>query len=643
MAVIKSKAPGLPGVHVSSLLFICALLPALLFKGQQIEFFAISQMVLMIWAGWIFLQAYNPGLRIPKTSLALCLTLFWLWLALSLFWSLAPNISVINFWWIGSLVLVFWLYTLTPDRSALWPHVAAIILVIGLFLALMSIYQFHVLEQQARSVFETRNTHAAFLNLVALPASAYFLLTIANKAAPRHYSVMLGAALCILFASIFLTASRGASLSLAIGLGLLAVLTVKRVPKRAMFLLFGLLIVAYTVANIPVGGSGLSERLPELLQDSPRRLIWESSWNLLQNSPWRGIGIGLFYLAYPPYRHPADATDGFFAHNDYLQIWIEAGLPGLLLLLAVLGAALWLFARALRKTKVRDEIRIEMTGLFCGLMAIAGHSVVDFNLYILSIMMLSGLAMARFHELATGTLKAPSMWLRPSRFLGKQTYPIIVVLLVLLPVLYFAALGLANSYFDKGMALAREGKLQEANLSLVTAERLTPADDRPLIAHADLYRHALSVLSPNEYGRKDLYEKALRFLDQAEKDNPLRGLAFIVRGRLYRQNPEFAGESANELAAGSFRRALALDPRLFQGRMDYVSLLLQAGKKDEALQSLEEGVRFNYPRMPELIPFYKLTARLQGEAGRMEEARVLEAKARQLEIPADAGFPLGGK
>ena len=188
--MIRKKTSNLPAVHASSLLFICALLPALLFKGPQIEFFAVTQIVLVIWLGWIFMHSHKSGLHIPKTALALCLTLFWLWLALSIAWSLAPSISVINFWWVGSLVLVFWLYTLTPNRDALWAHAAAILLVIGAVLALMGIYQVLVLEQQARSVFETRNTHAAFLNLVALPASAYFLQTIANKAAATKATIV---------------------------------------------------------------------------------------------------------------------------------------------------------------------------------------------------------------------------------------------------------------------------------------------------------------------------------------------------------------------------------------------------------------------------------------------------------------------
>ncbi len=635
------RTANLPAVHASTLFFICALMPALLFKGPQIEFFAITQVVLMLWLGWIVLHSYESGLPIPKTPLALCLTLFWAWLALSLTWSLAPSISAINFWWVGSLVLVFWLYTLTPDRDVLWSHAAAIILVIGLVLALMGIYQVLVQEQQARSVFETRNTHAAFVNLVALPASAYFLQTTIHKTVPRHKSIILGLVLFFLFASIFLSASRGATLSLGITVGLLAALSLRSVPHRSLVLLLGLLVAAFLFTKLSHGELG--ERMVQVMQDAPRRLIWESSWNLLQAAPWQGIGLGLFYLAYTAYRNPLDQSGGFFAHNDYLQIWIETGLPGLLLLLAVLLATAWLFARALRKTKMHGDAHIEMSGLFCGLMSVAGHSAVDFNLYILSIMMISGLAMGRLHELLTREIKSSSLVLRPSRFVGKQAFPLIVVLLVLAPVLYFIALGTANSYFDKGLALAREGKLREADERLAIAHRLTPADDRMLIAHGDLYRHAITLLPAEATDeKKALYEDALRLLDKAQAANSLRAITHIIRGRLYQQNLALAGATGYELAAESFRQGLSQNPRLFQGRTEFAELLLQHGNKEQALQTLDEGAKYEYYPAPELIPFYTLTAKLRREVGRVGEAFVLESKIRGLEQQAKASYYLRG-
>jgi O-antigen ligase len=639
--MIKGKALSLPSLHVSSLLFICALIPALLFKGPQIEFFAVTQILLVIWLGWVVLQSHRSGLSIPKTSLALCLTLFWLWLAISLLWSTAPSISVINFWWVGSLVLVFWLYTLTPDRDALWSHVAIILLVLGLVLALMGIYQVYILEQMARSVFETRNTHAAFLNLMAVPASGYLLLLMADKRAARRHAVLLAAVLYILFLGIFVAAGRGASVSLALSLGVLVALTIRQASSRGIVLLLALLAVAFLTTKISHGE--LSERIAHLAQDPTRRMIWESSWNMLKASPWHGIGLGLYYLAFPPYRNPMDNSGGFFAHNDYLQVWIETGFPGLLLLLAVLLAALWLLTRALSVKTMNASIRFELTGLFCGLLAVAGHSFVDFNLYILSIMMISGLVMGRFHQLAAHELKSASIRIRFFPLIGKQAFPVIVVLLLLIPAMYFVSLGMANSFYSKALTQSREGKLQEADKSLTTAESLTPADDRTLIAHADLYRHAITLLpSDAEGSKKLLYEDALKFLEEAQRDNPLRGLTFVIRGRLYQQNPGLANDDGYELAAESFRRALKLDPRLFQGRMDYVTLLLQGGRKEEALQTLEEGVKYYYPDMPGLIPFYSLTARLRRETGDVERAEVMEDKVASLKQQTMNSYSLSG-
>ncbi len=646
--MIRKKSISIPTVHSSTLLFICALLPALLFKGPNIEFFAITQIVLVMWLGLVVLRSYDSGIRIPKSMLALCLTLFWSWLALSLAWSTAPNISVINFWWVGSLVLVFWLYTLTPDRDSLWSHASMIMLVLGLVAALMAIYQVQVYGEQARSVFETRNTHAAFLNIIVLPASAYLLQLMSGKGVPRHYAMALSIVLYILFLSIFMTASRGATLSLVISLGVLIALTVRYVPGRTIILLLLLTLAAFLTTKIAgeAGGVGreLSERLPSLMQDTGRRIIWESSWNLLKDSPWYGIGLGLFYLAYPPYRNPVDNSGGFFAHNDYLQIWIETGLPGLLLLLSVLFSALWLFMSVLNKSRLNKDARVELTGLFCGLLAVASHSFVDFNLYILSIMMMAGLVMGRFHSLAARELGIPSMHVPITTVVGKLAFPIIVILLAFIPIFYFVALGAANSYYDRALMLAQQGSLEAADKNLAAAQRLTPWDDRVLIAHADLYRHAASLLSSDVdiTSRKSLYKDAILLLDRAQQANPLRGLADVIRSRLHQENPELAGDAGSELAAESLRRALALSPKMFQARLEYVQLLLQQGKRDEAYVVMEEGVKYEYYFIPNLIPFYSLAAKLRREAGRLEAAMVLEKKVHDLEMQAKASYSFRG-
>ena len=69
---------------------------------------------------------------------------------------------------------------------------------------------------------------------------------------------------------------------------------------------------------------------------------------MLMDAPWLGIGLGTYWLYWPTYRHPDDTSGGFYVHNDYLQIWIETGLPGFLLLLAVYVAVFIMFVRLVR-------------------------------------------------------------------------------------------------------------------------------------------------------------------------------------------------------------------------------------------------------------------------------------------------------
>jgi tetratricopeptide (TPR) repeat protein len=164
-----------------------------------------------------------------------------------------------------------------------------------------------------------------------------------------------------------------------------------------------------------------------------------------------------------------------------------------------------------------------------------------------------------------------------------------------------------------------------------------------LIAHADLYRHAITLLPPDAEGSKKLlYQDALKFLDRAQHVNSLRGLTYVIRGRLYQQNPALAGDNGYELATDAFRRALALNPKMFQGRMDYAAIVLQHGNKDEALRILDAGLKYVYYDMPDLIPFYSLAAKLKRELGREEDAKTLEDKVRYLEKQAAASYYLRG-
>jgi O-antigen ligase len=68
--------------------------------------------------------------------------------------------------------------------------------------------------------------------------------------------------------------------------------------------------------------------------------IWLDAINGLT---WLGNGLGSFYSTYPAHATHLDITwiQPVHAHNDFLEVLFELGLPGLVLLLAFLAAIFW--------------------------------------------------------------------------------------------------------------------------------------------------------------------------------------------------------------------------------------------------------------------------------------------------------------
>ena len=130
-----------------------------------------------------------------------------------------------------------------------FPGTYVVVLIIGIMLALLSFYQQLRLGAQAQSTFLTRNSHAGLMCLIAIPASSYFLLTHGRCTSAFWTSWMLGPVLFVLYFSIALTSSRGATVGLLMGLAVIVWLAygVSRDARLAIFL--GIVVVAYVAAN----------------------------------------------------------------------------------------------------------------------------------------------------------------------------------------------------------------------------------------------------------------------------------------------------------------------------------------------------------------------------------------------------------
>ena len=611
----------------ASVIFLGALTAALFYHGHNIAFLGLAQALLVVWLLRVAWQGYAAEITVPKTLVTSCITLFWVWSAASLAWTPVLHTSTLSFWLIGTLPLVFWLFTLAPDRDRVWNCTFVLLIGTGLTLAAVGAWQLLLLHVSPRSVFLNINSHAALLNLIALPVAGYFLSARARGERWDARSAALALALFVLVYGMAITRGRAAALTFLVGAGLLLAVSLRRLPKKDLLLFVGLIATAFVLANLSWHG-GVRERM-ETLYDlggagATRFIIWRQSWAMLQDGPWWGRGLGLYGLEFPRYRDPSDSNAGYFVHNDYLQIWIELGLPGLVLFIAVMLGALWMFVRAMRSAAMPAERKIEMAGLFSGLVAIALHSFLDFNFYVLAILTAAGLMLGRFHSIAMIGEGANNLVLNPSSVLGPRAYRIIVGLLALSPLIYFISIGVSALEYERALKLAGNGRFQEADAALSWAARLSPSSDNVLLSQADLYRHLLSSLPvEKEIERNLLFTQASRLLDRAERLNSLNPRSVAVRGQLLEENPKLAAGTWPENAIQAYQQSLKLNPRHYHARLKYAKFLYRLGRRDQARRVVEDGMRHWYYETEDIVPYYAFVARLRLEAGEKDRGIAL--------------------
>jgi hypothetical protein len=146
--------------------------------------------------------------------------------------------------------------------------------------------------------------------------------------------------------AILLSGSRGAVLALAAGLCLLAAMLRPRLRAVAKMVAFAVL--AIEVFYFSPAGGRLRARAHWIGEDragGARPLLWRDSLRMAVAKPLVGFGLDTFVADFPRYQSEELARaypdfDHESPHNIFLDALTEEGLPGLFLLVAVIGAGL---------------------------------------------------------------------------------------------------------------------------------------------------------------------------------------------------------------------------------------------------------------------------------------------------------------
>jgi len=216
-------------------------------------------------------------------------------------------------------------------------------------------------------------------SLVILLPVALAVLLFAGKQLHWLERVLTGLAIVGMAAILVLTLSRGAWLTTGVALAILVTLRWRygwlgsilvAAAGGGLIYLVGaqqVLMFLLSTSTLPDGGSRLE--------------FWARALHMIQDFPFTGIGMGSFTpvadLLYPFYNAAAHSLS--HAHNLFLQIAVDLGLPGLIAWLAIfitMVALSWRLVR-LGKTSGDGWLAGLGAGLLCSQVALAVHGMFD--------------------------------------------------------------------------------------------------------------------------------------------------------------------------------------------------------------------------------------------------------------------------
>jgi O-antigen ligase len=248
---------------------------------------------------------------------------------------------------------------------------------------------------------------AFFLNLL-IPLALAQLLTATHYAEdPRRFRdhliqavnsdnrvLVQTAAVVTMAVAVILTGSRGGILGLILALVLffqaMVYLTRSRRSKQRLKYIF----VAILLVAIAVGMQNTFQRILKTSDDlgAGRFEFWRDSVTMVKALPFAGAGLGTYRYTFLPFFTGTHSLWITNAHNEYLELLAEAGIPGTLLILGLLAVPL---VRLVRVWNSRHHplARTMGAGVMAALLAVLAHSFFDFALRIPAVMFYSVLVL----------------------------------------------------------------------------------------------------------------------------------------------------------------------------------------------------------------------------------------------------------
>src|SRR5437667_56378 len=232
--------------------------------------------------------------------------------------------------------------------------------------------------------YVNHNHYAGLMEMLAPVPLVFALSRYAHG--PRRTMAAIAAA--IMASTIFLSGSRGGMVAFAVQMAALAGILVRRRKSKRLALVSGAFLVISVGLLAWLGGGELTKRMASIrtearaeLSGGTRLEITRDGLKMFTRKPVVGWGMGVFPDVYPEFRSFYSDLFVNAAHDDYLQLLMEMGGLGFIVMLWFLVIVYRRAGKKIRKW-VHDANGATSLAATLGITGILVHSLFDFNLQI---------------------------------------------------------------------------------------------------------------------------------------------------------------------------------------------------------------------------------------------------------------------
>lgn len=373
---------------------------------RSLKLFLPIFVLLLMSVVWQLVQILLGGDHVLVESLKDQSTLSWFFpqerisvSTLSSWWQVSASIFTLGFCFLAVLLI----NTRSRIKQLLWLLtficvVHAVIGVVAKFNGLVLVDRLAIDGHYdvARGLFVNRNHFASFLILSSVGILALVfqrLLQAKERASIAGFldevlspNLLLYVASMVILFALMLSQSRAAVLAVMLS-SMLVLMLFALLKRRIDLKALGAIVVAFLGLSVIFAGDGLVTRLySEGLSLGERVLQWSITWEAIQDRWFSGYGSGTYAFVFQAYRGDAPLREVVFdqAHNYWLTIWLEQGLPGLVIQLAIVFLAIQKCISNLRASQSSLTSGVLLACLFVILCSII-QSLVDFNLQVVNL------------------------------------------------------------------------------------------------------------------------------------------------------------------------------------------------------------------------------------------------------------------